>query len=107
MYDPNRDTSLDQDAIDCVQKLGPLEDVEDRLGISIITLINAFDKGIKYKDEDGSIYYAFHLALTDSSDCLEFRILEKNSSSLSPSPLRLCEYGKTWVLATEDFELVE
>lgn len=84
-----------------IQKLGQLEDIEEKLGIDLITLFKAFN-GICYKDNE--IKFACHLLLTDN---WSFIVLDDwityQKTNFYPS-LELNEYGKTWALTKEELE---
>ena len=83
-------------------KLGQLEDIEDELGIDLITLFKAFN-GIYYKKDD-EIKFACHLLLTDD---WSFIVLDNwityQKTNFYPS-FELNEYGKTWALTKEELE---
>lgn len=78
-----------------INKLGQLEDIEDRLGIDLITLFNAYFNGFYIKGGfvRGGEYYlelcletkSFRLKATDDKYYFE-------------------DYGKTWALIKEELE---
>ena len=97
--------------IECYNKLGQLEDIEEELGIDLITLFKALKDGfyytkphlisiskLKYKHE---IYHtdteAKELRKCNLGWCIGF-INEKSKVELIP----LKCYGKTWALTKEE-----
>ena len=81
---------------DCVNKLGKLEDIEDELGIDLITLFNALKQGhIWVKQKDKVITSCdYNLGLTGFTydlyckDICEWLLVK--------------DYGKTWALTNEE-----
>lgn len=77
-----------------LHKLGQLEDIEDDLGIDLVTLFTALTKGIYYKDYNGEIKYintpAIWLKVECYNEWLECHwVIEQH---------RLENYGKDWAL---------
>ena len=72
-------------------KLGQLEDVEDELGIDLITLFKAITDGFYYKDGFGDIEHldkqTLHLLVGN-----RFQELKE----------QIKDYGKTWALTKEE-----
>ena len=95
-------TNIQDDTKELVNKLGQLEDVEEELGIDLITLFKAFSQGIyvkelgrkttvwKYVDDEGGKYLgAWH------------NDFEKEHNTIF---VHLKDYGKTWALTKEELE---
>lgn len=78
----------DNDKVDdfskIADKLGQLEDIEEELGIDLITLFKALKDGYWYKEDNEIIFE------------------EPNGEGLREM---LCGYGKTWALTKEELEL--
>lgn len=83
----------------CVDKLGQLEDIEEELGIDLITLFKVLKNGFytifynKHK-YDNSCYYTIDL---------EFKCIWVNDYDAYFS-LDFKDYGKTWALTKEELE---
>lgn len=79
---------------DALNKLGQLEDIEQELGIDLITLFKALFKGIYVRQDDGGIVFWRKPALRSDIKpyCLDFVDL-----SVSYCP-KLSDYGKSWAL---------
>lgn len=77
----------------CIEKLGQLEDIEEELGIDLITLFKALKEGIWYKFENANIRYIYvnYLDLGFYVDHFVFWLNETSSFNLK-------DYGKTWWL---------
>ena len=78
------------------QKLGQLEDIEDELGIDLITLFKALKNGIYVKTKNGiSKHYTIHLMKWQQTNiyCLYYRPY---------SHIWFKDYGKTWALEKEE-----
>jgi len=98
--------------LDGVHKLGQLEDIEEELGIDLITLFKAFENGIWIKFNMGSRTYNWKTGETkETGDQVVFhkapyKILAENIAYFR----RLFEkeytenYGKTWALTKEELE---
>ena len=77
-------------------KLGQLEDIEDELGIDLITLFKALKNGIYFKVKD-KIYFTNGLDLDFKEKVLfEFNEYEDFET------YELKDYGKTWALTEEE-----
>ena len=87
----------------CVDKLGALEDIEEELGIDLITLFKALknDFYFKYKDKIiSSNDYLFQIRANIRGNWI-FDIISDNLSLLS---IKFKDYGKTWALTKEELE---
>ena len=81
---------------DMIVKLGQLEDIEDELGIDLITLFKALTDGIWYKKEVHSLH-------TDM--CLNVNKEWVIGCWLTKYECVYCllkDYGKTWALTKEE-----
>ena len=82
-------------------KLFDIEDLEEELGIDLITLFKALKEGIYYKTINHNIYYV-------SKSCLslefnnEWELWVENHSILEGLLIQLKDYGETWSLRKED-----
>ena len=79
------------------QKLGQLEDIEEELGIDLITLFKAIKNGIYKKDED----LCFEATLRMHNG--EYYLCQPYDDRLL-HVVYLKDYGKTWALAKEELE---
>jgi len=86
-----------------VSKLGKLEDVEEKLGIGLITLFKALKDGFYVRGEDHkntskvSLVYNFY-------DDKEWALLTFHYGYEADIWLYLKDYGKTWALTREELE---
>lgn len=78
-----------------INKLGQLEDIEEELGIDLITLFKALKDGLYYRDED---YGIIKNRCTVGIDT-QF-IFEEETNLI----LKIKDYGKTWSLAKKELE---
>lgn len=102
----NQVLSIDGEAID---KLGQLEDIEDELGIDLITLFKASEYGF-YMINEGQIKfvkqgYQFNLRgryihLNSGYKELDFKLEDKPFSDI----LLFKDYGATWSIDRKDLE---
>lgn len=81
---------------ECVNKLGKLEDIEEKIRIGLVTLFKAFN-GLYYR-KDNEIKFSWHIALVDWT----IYILEESVEIGKGVGLGLTEYGKTWALTKEE-----
>lgn len=95
----NMNIHVTEDNIDFVEgfinKLGKLEDIEDELGIDLITLFNALKNGIWLKNKDKSIEHKF-VVLRCYTDKF-YLIYNEGCNDFS-------YYGKTWALTKKELE---
>ena len=77
------------------QKLGHLEDLEEELGIDLITLFKALRCGIWIYD-NGSPFFTSRIKLSWHLDSIYCDTSDTN--------VLLREYGKTWALTKEELE---
>ena len=98
-----------------VDKLGQLEDIEDELGIDLITLFKALkqetlfiktDFDIRETIKNGEGWGMKHLSFEDNEMVIFAQILYPNNIThkewVTPLRLKLCDYGKTWALTKEE-----
>lgn len=83
---------------DIITKLGQLEDIEEELGIDLVTLFKALKNGIWYKS--GREYYHAIMDFSLVSKC--FR--EYIPYGKTYIRFYLKDYGKTWALTKEELE---
>lgn len=86
-----------------MDKLSKLEDVEEELGIDLITLFKALKNGFYFKYKNTIISsndYLFQIR-TNIKDNWIFDIISDNLSLLS---IKFKDYGKTWALTREELE---
>ncbi|MCR4661674.1 MAG: hypothetical protein K5765_06740 [Clostridia bacterium] len=75
------------------QKLGQLEDIEDELGIDLITLFKALKNGIWIRTDDRIVFHkAPYKTLAENIGYFR-RLFEKEYTH---------NYGKTWALTEEE-----
>lgn len=87
--------------IDVVTKLGQLEDIEEELGIDLITLFKACSYNQAYCKWEGKIYRAESIEYMLGETYIYFYFTECDISHLV---LELKDYGKTWALTREELE---
>lgn len=83
--------------MDCINKLGKLEDLEEELGIDFITLFKAFNKGIWFNcsdlyDLEKNFTSRPRLYYSDDNKCWCFEI------GLGAYVVKLKDFHKTWWL---------
>ena len=94
----------------CVDKLGALEDIEEELGIDLITLFKALKDGIWtnqeqwYGDEkQGKIrFFQVRLLLEENAIGCIYNSMWKGEEVIRT--LYFKDYGKTWALTKEELE---
>ena len=74
-------------------KLFELENIEEELGIDLITLFKALKKGVYYRNTQKEINHAKNIRLSFAYKTLvvDYRTYKY-----------LCDYGKTWALTKEE-----
>lgn len=87
-------------------KLGQLEDIEDELGIELLTLLKARNGFYAYDEEyDKIIFYKDDLWINIESEMLggsKLIKIEGNVHFISHSQCEFKDYGKTWALTKEE-----
>ena len=86
---------------DLKYKLGQLEDIEEELGIDLITLFKALRVGIWYKGHK-DIYFVKGVCLDLVGEFFELWV--EGHKILDGLQIHLKDYGKTWALTKEEFE---
>ena len=98
-----------------LNKLGQLEDIEDTVGIDLITLFKALkqetlfiktDFDIKETIKNGEGWGMKHFEFENGEPIIFAQILYSNDIThkewLTPLRLKLTDYGKTWALTKEE-----
>lgn len=89
-----------KDTIEAVaNKLGQLEDIEEELGIDLITLCKTFEEDIYIKPDNKIIFVNY--------DKKEYRFYEGNINCNTDDgnfTVSIDDYGKTWALTKEELE---
>jgi len=87
-------------AIDCFQKLGQLEDIENELGIDLITLFKALRDGFiaRYRFD-----FEFSKCVV-GKDGIMVDFKNKCFSNNFTDDWYFKDYGKTWALTKEELE---
>ena len=76
-----------------IDKLGQLEDIEEELGINLVTLFKAFKNGIYIKNQGGVHYHKQPYNTLEENIAYFRRLFEKQFVD---------NYGKTWALTKEE-----
>jgi len=79
--------------LDVIHKLGQIEDIEEDLGIDLITLFKALQYGIYGKS--GNIVYPYNVLLVEKK-------LHAYPLDIWDESWDLVDYGKTWALTKEE-----
>ena len=87
----------------CVDKLGKLEDIEEELGVDLITLFKAVKNDFYFKYKDKIISSNDYSFLTRANIRGDW-VLDIISDNLSLLTIKLKDYGKTWALTKEKLE---
>lgn len=102
--------------LDSIHKLGLLEDIEDELGIYLITLFKALNKGfyIKYNNKIVHIHPDKHITINFWYNTINVFIPPKffidckkgtdYSSEEIDEEYEFADYGKTWALTRDELE---
>ena len=87
----------------CVDKLGKLEDIEEELGIGLITLFKALKKGVyvKFDSYFGNIGELDIKIVKDNATGICYR---NKKWYLQEEETLVKDYGKTWALTKEELE---
>lgn len=85
-------------------KLGQLEDIEDELGIDLLTLFKVLDDGVYCKFSNGDIYW-YYFSNTGYELVLSLPINGfVNNKVSSENEFYFKDYGKTLALTKEELE---
>lgn len=84
----------------CVDRLGELEDIEEKLGIDLVTLFKALtsDVYLYHNDKLTKCEQAPLLLCFDGNYCLEYHF------NNDIEQVYLKDYGKTWALSKEELK---
>lgn len=90
-----------------IQKLGELEDIEEELGIDLVTFHKALKNGVYYKVTDknsvnfGKIFFDKYVlwGWNKNPDGTYFAVMQSQLQLFN-----LKDYGKTWALTKEELE---
>lgn len=86
--------------LDLWNKLGQLEDIEEELGIDLITLFKALENGVWYKDYKDNDKIKFTDRVEENIRCKEFTVPAKYTTI----GLKFRDYGETWALTKKELE---
>lgn len=87
-----------------IHKLGQLEDIEDELGIDLLTLFKALKDGVWIKEE-----YSSEIRKHDVRGVFNGGIIVISKICSYPEcdfSEYSCDYGKTWALTKEELECI-
>ena len=95
----NPNTSIVQDEIAGIQKLGQLEDIEEELGIDLSLLNKVFANGFSYKNENEKI-----IVIKPNDLFLTGLVIQPLCKRLFSGGYYFYfkDYGKTWALTKEE-----
>ena len=96
-YLPQYERETKENYYDLVYKLGQLEDIEEELGVDLITLFTALKKGVWYKDYKDNDKIKFTDDIEENMKCKELIVPAKYTII----GLKFRDYGETWVLDKE------
>lgn len=96
-YFPTYERETKENYYDLIHKLGKLEDIEEELGIDLITLFKALRDGV-FINEDGSVYKDCIKSIEHWSDGWGFISNDDYIEALFE------DYGRTWALTREEIE---
>lgn len=97
-YDNEKDS---QKLFSCLQKLGQLEDIEDGLGIDLLTLFKALKNGIWVKYDADFGFTGKPEIVIKKDKCTEI-CLRNKKWWIQENDFLLKDYGKTWALTKEE-----
>ena len=89
------------------KKLQLLEDIEDELGVDLITLFRAFKDDVYIKLEDGRIIEGFGAMIEDNPRFIYFSVHGEDVNSIADYDsygVHTKDYGKTWAFVEEELE---
>ena len=89
--------------LDCIDKLGQLEDIEEELGIDLVTLFKALNNGVWEIDD-----YTKKIKQTEIRGIELYGLCAIWSPTIPECDytLKYQDYGKTWALTKEELENV-
>ena len=83
-----------------LERLEQLEDLEEELGIDLITLFKALEKGVWYKDYKDNDKIKFTDDIEEHMKCKELNVPAKYTRI----GLKFRDYGETWALDKQTLE---
>ena len=86
--------------LDLWNKLGQLEDIEEELGVDLITLFTALQNGVWYKDYKDNDKIKFTDDIEENMKCKELIVPAKYTII----GLKFKDYGETWALDKQTLE---
>ena len=102
-YPLETEPTYDDCKMNCVRKLGQLEDIEDELGIDLVTLSKALTNGVWVKLE----YFGCKTTNIVFEKAFYFGKVIDEEKPVIRAECReyyLKDYGKTWALTKEELE---
>lgn len=90
---------------ECCNKLGQLEDIEEELGIELVALFRALEKGVYVVDYKGQEPYktsGLELDLKNRVLNYHWSFLDMNGYDSGTTKYYFKDYGKTWALTKEE-----
>ena len=101
-YFENKTLAIDGKAID---KLGLLEDIEEELGIDLITLLKALTNVVYYKDIFDKIFCTINVRISCPKLIINGEILNEWYITFDAKCVcKIKDYGRTWALTKEELE---
>lgn len=83
-------------------KLGQLEDIEDDLGIELITLFKALKYGVWFRDKFETNIHQYYPSKVYLHCDKNTYWLREGEEKPCPHHIRTCDYGKAWALTKEE-----
>ena len=83
-----------------LDRLEELEDLEEELGIDLITLFKALENGVWYKDYKDDDKIKFTDRVEENIGCKEFTVPAKYTTI----GLKFKDYGETWALTKKELD---
>ena len=96
----NKELHIVEDMNKALDKLSQLEDIEEELGIDLLTLFKALESGVWYKDYKDNDKIKFTNRVEENMRCKEFIVPAKYTIIA----LKFKDYDETWSLTREDLE---
>lgn len=84
-----------------IHKLGQLEDIEEELGIELITLFKAYSKPMLYWRYEGKIVPSNDRTMDFDNRCIYAYV-----DTMTHKIYEFKDYGKTWALTEEELKNV-
>ena len=80
------------------KKLSQLEDIEEEIGIDLVTREKALQNGAWYKSHSRGIVFCSFVRVVGKGKALELKENQRTSTLCA----KTCDYGKTWALTKEE-----